>query len=106
MVQLRHAEEEAAGETRDDRGTPAKVAALAQRLESRHQETLTALELEEVGKEVGLEPAFIRAALGPLTSRTGTDATRQPATRRSRRLVSIAWWAAGWVIPIVAAIAG
>jgi hypothetical protein len=52
-----------AGEPRSDTGVLSKVAALATRLQSRQQETLTVPEMEEIGAEVGLDPAFMRQAM-------------------------------------------
>src|SRR5438105_3690762 len=70
-------------EPRYDAQTVRKVAALASRLQqqqSQHQEELTARELESVGAEVGLEPAFIQQALSQV------DAQSQAAGQeRSRR---------------------
>ncbi|HZO89891.1 MAG TPA: hypothetical protein VFB38_16295 [Chthonomonadaceae bacterium] len=46
-----------------------KVTALASQLQNRHQETLTAQQMEAIGAEVGLEPAFVRQALGLLSEK-------------------------------------
>jgi hypothetical protein len=43
-----------------------KVVDLASRLQGEHQETLTAQDIEAIGEEVGLDPAFIRQALAQL----------------------------------------
>jgi hypothetical protein len=65
---LRHREEQRDGEARYDSETLRKVAALATKLQSRQAETLTAQEMEAIGAEVGLAPAFIRQALTHLTA--------------------------------------
>lgn len=59
-----------------------KVAALAARLQNRRQETLSVPEMEEIGAEVGLDPAFIRQALSEL-SETGPVAIREMPSRRT-----------------------
>jgi class 3 adenylate cyclase len=51
------------GEPRYDTQTLRKVAVLAERLQSRHQDTMTAPEMEAIGAEIGLDPAFVRQAL-------------------------------------------
>src|SRR5262249_14789007 len=53
-------------EPRYDAHTLRKVAALAGRLQNQKQETLTAREIEAIGAEAGLEPAFIQQALAQL----------------------------------------
>ncbi|MFN3653259.1 MAG: adenylate/guanylate cyclase domain-containing protein [Armatimonadota bacterium] len=122
---LRHQQSE---ETRPpagsvDSATLGKVAALAQRLQTEHQDRLTAAEMEEIGREIGLDPAFMRQALEQvccppaepvksvplppakttppsptLVTAPGTDP--RPWWRRPR-LVAPAWWAAGWVTPMM-----
>ncbi|MBI3911038.1 MAG: hypothetical protein HY320_08915 [Armatimonadetes bacterium] len=93
---LRH-REAVESEPRYDAATLQKVAALAARLQSRHEETLTAQEMESIGAEVGLEPAFIRQALWQLTRE------KRPASLRPQNLRAIAraWWGAGWAIPFI-----
>jgi hypothetical protein len=56
-------------ETRYDPETLRKVIALAGKLQERHQETLTAAQIESVGGEVGLDAQFIRQALTQLSAR-------------------------------------
>jgi class 3 adenylate cyclase len=104
---LKHQDKPIADAPRYDAATLGKVAALAARLQSRHQETLTANEIEAIGQEVGLEPGFIRQALAQFTrTRTarGTHALRHRP--RQGQAVAKAWWAAGWTIPVIAAILG
>jgi class 3 adenylate cyclase len=95
---LRQRERESAAEPRYDTGTLRKVAGLAARLQTRQQETLTAREIEAIGAEAGLEPAFIRQALIQLTS----EQPRPSAARSSKaefwsRLAAFSiplWWSA------------
>ncbi len=54
-------------EPRYDRATLEKVVQFAGRLQDQHQESLTAREIEAIGAEVGLQPAFVRQALSHLT---------------------------------------
>lgn len=70
-------QQEAPTEARYDRATLEKVVALAGKLQSDHQETLSASEIEKIGVEVGLDPVFIQKALTQLT-----------AEERARRAVS------------------
>src|SRR5205807_8267276 len=77
-MRLRHTQENAAGEHRYDSATLRKVTALAARLQSAHHETLTAPEIEAIGTEVGLEPAFTRQALAQMTA-AQPAATTAPA---------------------------
>jgi class 3 adenylate cyclase len=97
----RHQQEETGG-GRYDEGTLRKVTELAQRLQDRHQETLTAREMEEIGGEVGLKPAYIRRALAQLTEqRSAGVAHRPPVSRKTLEGRAAAWWAAGWTIPFM-----
>src|SRR5438309_1191889 len=94
-MRLRHTQEEAA-EPRYDSATLRKVTALAARLQSAHHETLTAPEIEAIGTEVGLEPAFIRQALTQITA-AQPAATTAPAGktefwRRSAPFTIPLWW--------------
>ncbi len=70
-------------EPRYDTETVRKVAALAQKLQSRHEETLTAREIEAAGAEVGLRPEFVRDALRRLAGEPATTASVPPATART-----------------------
>jgi class 3 adenylate cyclase len=77
---------------RYDEGTLRKVTALAARLQSQKQETLTAREIEAVGAEVGLEIPFIRQALAQIASRR--PRLRAAEGHRSKtefRSVLLAW---------------
>ncbi len=59
-------EEQPESERRYDPETIRKVTALAARLQREHQDTLTAGEMESIGLEVGLQPAFIHQAISNL----------------------------------------
>ncbi len=101
MALQRHEHDET-GEGRYDEGTLRKVTELAHRLQSQHQETLTAREMESIGSEVGLKPAFIRRALAQLTERQPAAVShRPPASRKVLQGRAAAWWAAGWTIPFM-----
>lgn len=59
-------EQQPESERRYDPETIRKVTALAARLQREHQDTLTAGEMESIGLEVGLQPAFIHQAISSL----------------------------------------
>jgi len=107
-MSLRH-EPPHESETRYDPAMMGKVAAMAQRLQARHQDQLTAREMEEIGAEVGLEPSFVRAALRRMTEKpaqamqavqTLPDRISRLSTRQLQA-ISKAWWSAGWTLPFV-----
>lgn len=94
-------EEEAPQEQRYDASTLRKVTALAQQLQSRSQDTLSASEIENIGAEVGLEPRFIQQALAQV-SRAGVKP--RAGSQLSAGMwggIRKAWWAAGWGIPLM-----
>jgi class 3 adenylate cyclase len=93
-MRVRQTEETLAGEPRYNAATLRKAASLAARLQSRQQETLSAHEIEAIGAEAGLEPAFMREALARFTQK------KQPARSRPYRAYAIAWWSAAWTLPI------
>jgi hypothetical protein len=88
-------------EPRYDAETLRRVTRLAQDLQSRGQDTLTAAEIEAAGAEVGLEPRFIQQALAqvsrPRQVPQGDSALRRHWLRTWRR----AWWAGGWTLPML-----
>jgi len=93
-------------EPRYDRETLRRVTALAQRLQDRQGETLTAAEIEAIGGEVGLERSFIRQALGLVTEKSAAvqqavAKVSPEAWRRTLAAFANAWWAAGWTIPFI-----
>lgn len=49
-----------------DKTTVDKIVALAGRLQDQHRESLTAQQIESIGGEVGLEPAFVRQAVAQI----------------------------------------
>ncbi len=59
-------QEQPESERRFDPETIRKVTALAARLQREHQDTLTTDEMEAIGLEVGLQPAFIQKAISHL----------------------------------------
>jgi class 3 adenylate cyclase len=106
-MRMRYREREVGGEPRYDPGTVRKVAALAARLQSRQQETLTGQEMEAIGEEVGLEPSFIRQALARFTRTRparGAHVLRERPRPLQGQAVAKAWWAAGWTIPLISTI--
>jgi prepilin-type N-terminal cleavage/methylation domain-containing protein len=104
-MRLRDQESEIRSEPRYDPGTLRKVTALATRLQSRQQETLTAQEMEAIGEEVGLERGFIREALAHLTEGRAAREVRAPVAEPPKnKAVGAAWWAAGWTIPLICVI--
>lgn len=66
-------------EPRYDAATLKKVATLAERLQQESRETLTAGEIERIGSEVGLQPAFVRAALAQVAAPETTGAAPETA---------------------------
>lgn len=88
-------------EPRYDAETLRKVAALAQRLQSDRQETLSVHEMEKIGAEVGLKPVFIRKALGRLTTEWHRASNLVAATPHLLKAIVSAWWAAGWMLPFI-----
>ncbi len=63
---MTYQEQQPEPERRFDPETIRKVTALAARLQREHQDTLTADEMEAIGLEVGLQPAFIHQAIAHL----------------------------------------
>lgn len=71
------------------------------------RETLTAKEVEAIGKEVGLDPVFVRQAMSEFVKEHQAARVREHVTKLTmwRKLprgwwVS-GWWAAGWTIPFI-----
>lgn len=95
--------DQASEDTRYDAETLRKVTALAQRLQSERQDSLTAQEMEQIGEEVGIQPGVIREALQKVTT-PKTPARAEPQQHHMRRAVVRAWWAAGWLVPIIVAL--
>lgn len=93
--------EQATDDTRYDAETLRKVTALAQRLQAERQETLTAAEMEQIGAEVGLQSGVIREALAKVTAPKAERNIVRRQTQPMRRALVWAWWAAGWLLPII-----
>jgi hypothetical protein len=89
-------------QTRYDEAMLRKVTALAQRLQAEHQESLTAQEIEAIGSEVGLKPAFMRRAMDLVSGqRPVTPPAPRMLSRSALKGLVGAWWAAGWTIPMI-----
>lgn len=114
---LRHESASELESRRYDSATLSKVTRLAQELKHRHEDTLSAAQIEEIGAEVGLSPVFIRDALQQMAPApaTRTDTAPQaavtalPASELSLEElahkatlwggIAKAWWSAGWALP-------
>lgn len=103
-MRLRHMQEETAGEHRYDSATLRKVTALAARLQSAHHETLTAPEIEAIGAEVGLEPAFTRQAQAQMTAAQPAAVLSHPSKTEFWSRLAAFTIPLGWCV--LAAVAG
>jgi class 3 adenylate cyclase len=65
-----------------------KIIHLATRLQNRHEDSLTAQQVETIGAEVGLEPAFVRQALSHLDSKPSTVKTGGEKAAEFRSLMT------------------
>src|SRR5436305_275314 len=99
---------EDSAEPRYDSSTLRKVTALAERLKERHLETITAREMEAVGAEVGLDPAFIQEALAQLAAPPVPQAagglvpapsTAPTRPKRAEFWSALAAWAIAFIVP-------
>jgi class 3 adenylate cyclase len=77
-MSLRHEPATTAAEPRYDSDMLRKVTALADRLQSQHHEKMTAREIEAIGAELGLDPAFIQQALSELEVQNRASPAPQP----------------------------
>jgi hypothetical protein len=101
--------------TRYDQETQKRIVALALQLQQQHQETVSAVELEAIAVEVGLDPTFIRQAI-VLTEHSQAEAVSEMTgwgLKRFRRRLSqpsIPWskkdFAVFGIALIVASLAG
>lgn len=101
--QTEEASRNAASELRLDRETAEKVTALALRLQEKRGATLSVHEIEEAGKEVGLEPEFIREAVAQVRQPERRLADKASGWMRWGKVIHPAWWASGWAVPIALA---
>lgn len=91
-------------EPRYDAETLRRVTRLAQDLQSRGQDTLTAAEIEAAGAEVGLEPRFIQQALAQVSRPRQVPQVPQADSALRRHWLRTwrrAWWAGGWTLPML-----
>ncbi|MCW3055885.1 MAG: hypothetical protein JWN14_5055, partial [Chthonomonadales bacterium] len=79
-------EQQPESERRYDPETIRKVTALAARLQREHQDTLTAGEMESIGLEVGLQPAFIPQAISNLEAQH--QAEQETETEQNEQLTT------------------
>lgn len=79
-------EQQPESERRYDPETIRKVTALAARLQREHQDTLTAGEMESIGLEVGLQPAFIHQAISNLEAQH--QAEQETETEQNEQLTT------------------
>lgn len=84
-----------------------RVVELASRIQLETRETLTSEEVEAIGKEVGLDPVFVRQAMSVFVKEHQAVRTREhpakPAIWKNlpRGWWVSGWWAAGWTIPFI-----
>lgn len=94
-------------QTRYSPETLRRVVELASRIQMETRETLTAEEVEAIGKEVGLDPVFVRQAMSEFVkehqpTRAGEHVAKPKVLRNLPRDWLVAgWWAAGWTIPFI-----
>jgi len=74
-------------EHRYDTATQEQIIALAARLQEEHTETLSAGELERIGEEVGIQPAFVQEAIRRLAEETA--AKNEPAPGAVEELIDV-----------------
>lgn len=86
-----------------------KVIEMATRLQWDARESLTPQEIEAIGKEVGLEPTFIRQALEEFWGEKKPRGKEKTVWKnifhdpRIRTSFVSAWWACGWALPFALA---
>jgi hypothetical protein len=93
MQQFHESEEQQTATIRYDAETMQKVIETATRLQQAHRETVSAEQIEEIGKEVGLDPVFVRRALDLVSSGSGAEtqaATTAAVTPAITRNASVA----------------
>jgi hypothetical protein len=75
-------------EPRYDAETLRKVTALAARLQSQKQETLTRGEMEAIGAEVGVDPTFVRQALQTVGAGQAKSIRQGAPTRQTLSIIA------------------
>lgn len=82
--------------------TLSKVVELASRIQMDTRETLTAEEVEAIGKEVGLDAIFVRQAMEEFIREHQAAGTRTRIAKATIwKSISAGWWAAGWTVPFI-----
>ena len=95
--QTQLATEEAA---RFDAATLKKVVQLAERLQAREDESVSQVDLEAIGAEVGLRPASIRAAVREIQAQNAPKPRGRRRNSTDKAIVA-AVWSAGWITPFI-----
>ncbi len=82
--------------------TLSKVIELASRIQMETRETLTAEEVEAIGREVGLDAVFIRQAMEEFVrEHQAAKGRTQVAKATMWKSIMAGWWAAGWTVPFI-----
>jgi len=82
--------------------TLSKVVELASRIQMDARETLTAEEVEAIGKEVGLDAVFVRQAMEEFVrEHQAAKGRTQVAKATMWKSIMAGWWAAGWTVPFI-----
>src|ERR1051325_11341636 len=76
------------GAPRYDNEALRRITALAERLKTERQETLTAGEMEAIGEEVGLDPSFIQQAIAQFHA--APPAFAKPTKEEPRAIAPVA----------------
>jgi hypothetical protein len=90
-------------ELRSDDETLRKVMALALELQGRRDGTYSLAEMERIGAEIGVAPEFVRQAHAQVATTPTAPMRNASYWRQHRGPLIAAWWAAGWVVPVIIA---
>lgn len=60
------------------------------------QETLTAEEVEAIGKEIGLDVTFVRQAMSQFVRKHQVTEKSESVTKPTRRGLPMGWQVVGW----------
>jgi hypothetical protein len=90
-------------ELRSDDETLRRVMALALELQGSRDGTYSLAEMERIGAEIGVEPEFVRQAHAQVAATSATPKQKWQYWHQHRSAVVAAWWAAGWVVPVIIA---